>query len=81
MSTDRLTLGYRRYFIADAETSRRQALNEWLRRAAAHGSTALRARRVFEVAEGRQAASPGEVAQARGEMDAQGVVVTGAEGL
>lgn len=72
---------FRRYFIGTNETSRRQALNEWLRRAAADGSTASRARRLFEIAEGRLLASPGEVAQARGEMDGQGIVVTGAEGL
>lgn len=68
----------RRYYLNERETSRRVALAEWLRVAAGEGS--LRARKLFELAEhGR--ARPGEVAQARGELHAHGIVITGVEGL
>lgn len=74
-------MGIRRYFIGARETSRRDALNEWLRRSQADGWTAARARRAFEAAEELHPVPAGEVAQARGAMDANGVVITGAEGL
>lgn len=68
----------RRYFVHGREASRRIALAEWLRLSAGRG--ALQARRLFETAEhGR--ARPGEVAQAQGELHAQGIVITGVEGL
>ena len=68
----------RRYFLNGREASRRVALAEWLRLAAGEG--AVRARRLFELAEhGR--ARPGEVAQAQGELHARGIVITGVEGL
>lgn len=67
-----------RYYLNERETSRRMALAEWLRLAAGEG--AVRARRIFELAEhGR--ARPGEVAQAQGELHARGIVITGVEGL
>ncbi|MDO9489114.1 MAG: hypothetical protein Q7J32_12120 [Sphingomonadaceae bacterium] len=67
-----------RYYLNKRETSRRMALAEWLRLAAGEG--AVRARRIFELAEhGR--ARPGEVAQAQGELHARGIVITGVEGL
>jgi hypothetical protein len=67
-----------RYYLHERETSRRLALAEWLRLASGEG--AVRARRLFELAEhGR--ARPGEVAQAQGELHARGIVITGVEGL
>jgi len=71
----------RRYFVGGREVSRREALNEWLRRVAADGMIASYARRTFETAEELSPRRPGEIAQARGALDAKGIVVTGAEGL
>jgi hypothetical protein len=71
----------RRYFVRGREVSRREALNEWLRQVATEGMTASYARRTFETAEELSPRRPGEIAQARGELDGKGIVVTGAEGL
>lgn len=68
----------RRYFVGGREASRRVALAEWLRLSTGLGT--LQARRTFELAEhGR--GRLGEVAQAQRALDAEGVVITGVEGL
>lgn len=71
----------RRYFLNGREVARRDALNEWIRQSVADGASASYARRVFDAAEELQPRAIGEVAQAQRELDAKGVVVTGAEGL